>query len=103
MKDRAFSKESIYGLGVQLLNLLEGVHYSGYIYNDLKLDNILFDLDVDLAEFDSTGNIFENININMIDFCFATRYLDKFTKEHIQEGVVDVFRGNMVFASANQL
>jgi serine/threonine protein kinase len=37
----ALSKVSIYDLGIQLLKLLEQIHNAGYVYNDLKLDNIL--------------------------------------------------------------
>ena len=48
-------------------------------------------------------NIFEDHQVNIIDFGFATRYLDKHTKEHLEKEEIDVFRGNMVFASLNQL
>ena len=30
-------------LGIKILEILKSVHDSGYIYGDLKLDNILFD------------------------------------------------------------
>ena len=30
-------------LGIKILDILKSVHDSGYIYGDLKLDNILFD------------------------------------------------------------
>ena len=33
----------------------------------------------------------------------ATRYIDKHTGKHIEDTHVDVFRGNMIFASLNQL
>ena len=35
------SQESIYNLGIQIINILEKVHQAGFIYNDLKLDNLL--------------------------------------------------------------
>ena len=38
--------------------------------------------------------------IRLVDFGFASRFLDKHGK-HIKEEEVDVFRGNMVFASVN--
>jgi len=44
MADRntpTISKTSAYSLGYELLTILEKVHSSGYIYNDLKPDNIL--------------------------------------------------------------
>lgn len=48
-------------------------------------------------------NIFESHSVNIIDFGFATRFLDKKTKAHLDKDEIDVFRGNMVFASLNQL
>ena len=35
--------EAIYSLGIQLLNIMEQIHSNGYIFNDLKLDNLLLD------------------------------------------------------------
>lgn len=35
------STESVLNLGLQMVNFLEAVHESGFVYNDLKLDNIL--------------------------------------------------------------
>ena len=31
-----------------MLNIFEQIHSAGYVYNDLKLDNLLFDFGVDL-------------------------------------------------------
>lgn len=33
----------------------------------------------------SEENIFENNNINLIDFGFATQYIDEETKEHVKK------------------
>ena len=97
-----FSRESIYSLGIQLLNMLQRVHEAGYVYNDLKLDNLLMDFGTPGHELrDSNENIFQNRSVNLIDFGFATRYVDKKTKEHLDKEEVNVFRGNMVFASLN--
>jgi len=99
-----FSRESIYSLGIQLLNMLQRVHEAGYVYNDLKLDNLLLDYGKNSQELkESTGDIFKGNQVNMIDFGFATRYVDKKTKEHMNKQEVNTFRGNMVFASLNQL
>ena len=35
------SKISIYSLGIDLINKLKIFHDAGYVYNDLKLDNIM--------------------------------------------------------------
>lgn len=39
----------------------------------------------------------------MIDFGFATSYVQEDGKTHIKKHHVDYFRGNMVFSSLNQL
>ena len=45
-----FSKEVIYTLGIQLINSLERIHNAGYVYNDLKLDNLLLDYKTDVKK-----------------------------------------------------
>ena len=42
-----FSSQSIYSLGIQLLNILEQIHAAGFVFNDLKLDNLMFDASTD--------------------------------------------------------
>ena len=32
---------SVYSLGIKILTLLECVHETGYVFNDLKLDNLM--------------------------------------------------------------
>ena len=87
-----FSDKTVYQLGIQLLRILEKIHQSGNTFNDLKLDNILVG-DQNLKD--------KNMHkIRLVDFGFASRFLDKHGK-HIKEEEVDVFRGNMVFASVN--
>ena len=70
------SYESVFHLGIQLLDILEMIHNTGFIYNDLKLDNILIGYGQRLPLDCSQGNCFENIKINLVDFGFATRYID---------------------------
>jgi serine/threonine protein kinase len=38
---KSLSAKSIIHLGMKVLKILEKVHSSGYVYGDLKLDNIL--------------------------------------------------------------
>ena len=40
--DKTLSKKNIAYLCLRLIEILEIVHNSGYIYGDLKLDNIMF-------------------------------------------------------------
>jgi len=69
------------------------IHGAGYTYNDMKLDNILVG--------DYTMNEKTMHQIRLIDFGFATRYLDK-QGNHIEDQETDVFRSNMIFATVNQ-
>lgn len=39
--DCKFSMSTIYDIGVALLKSLEKCHRAGYVYNDLKLDNLM--------------------------------------------------------------
>ena len=82
-----FSKQQACGLGIQILNILEKIHGVGYIFNDLKLDNLLLDFGVNTTYLPTiNANFFDKLNINIIDFGFATSYIDDKTKEHIKKG-----------------
>ena len=99
-----FSKESIYSLGIQLINILERVHATGYVYNDLKLDNLLLDFGKNYKHLLSdTEDIFYSYNVNMIDMGFATRYIDKNSGQHISKKYVETYHGNLFFSSLNHL
>lgn len=39
--NQRFESKTIFQLGLQMLEIFEKIHESGYIYNDLKLDNIV--------------------------------------------------------------
>lgn len=73
-----FASDQICSLGIQLVNILEQIHAAGYVYNDLKLDNLMLDYDVSKDNFEesSTNDIFRIFNVNIVDMGFATRYID---------------------------
>ena len=81
------------------------IHSAGFVYNDLKLDNLLLEFEAQEIEFLATTseNFFEKYNLIIIDFGFSTPYLQKGTEEHVEKGAVDTFRGNIVFSSLHQL
>ena len=41
---------SIYSLAIKIITLLECVHTTGIVFNDLKLDNLMVKIDDKLAE-----------------------------------------------------
>ena len=89
--------------------MLEQIHEAGFIYNDLKLENILVGLAEkipsysELKEATPFSSCFQSCTIKIIDFGFCTRYTDEVTGEHIKLKKVESFRGNLKFASLNQL
>ena len=68
--DFKLTPESVLSMALQLLSILERIHVAGFVYNDLKPDNILVD---------------ERGQIKLIDFGLATRYREK-DGTHIQGG-----------------
>lgn len=83
---------SVYSLGIKILTLLACVHETGFVFNDLKLDNLMIGYsdklpvgkplasDVTISE---STDIFEKCTINLVDYGFACPYLDKTTGHHI--------------------
>ena len=99
-----FSTKSVYSLGLTLLNILEKIHKAGYVYNDLKLDNLMLDYGVNIKEMTAgSDDPFEKITINIIDFGFATPYVEADGQTHIQKQRLGTYRGNIIFSSLNQL
>jgi len=83
----------VYQIGIRLIDILSKVHDAGYIYNDLKLENILVG--------NHKGSYSSLHEIRLCDFGFANKYIEKATGEHYTQDSTDTFRGNMVFASLN--
>lgn len=103
-----FSRLQIYSLGMQLVTIMEQIHSTGFVYNDLQLDNLMMDYDCNIDYFslvskDPTESIFDMYNVNIIDFGFATPYIDSKTKQHIKKEEVEYYRGNFLFSSINHL
>jgi len=62
-----------------LIKIFESVHSAGFVYNDLKLDNIMIGYNESLPDKYSKDDCFENISLFLIDFGFATPYIDSKT------------------------
>ena len=63
-------------MGLQLVNILELIHDSGLVYNDLKPDNILMGFGLKLPDTSRNEHmdIFENIVLNLVDFGLASEW-----------------------------
>ena len=49
-------------------------------------------------------DIFRKENVNVIDFGYATPYLEENdSQKHVKKTLLDAFHGNMMFASLNQM
>lgn len=95
------TNESILQFGICMLRMLEGIHAAGFTYNDIKLDNVLVGFQNKMNP--ESRNCFDNCTLHLVDFGFAQRYIDKKTRQHIEPQEIQTFRGNMIFASLNQL
>ena len=70
------SKASIYDIGRAILFNLESVHRAGYVCNDLKLDNLMVGHGQNIKKEVFGSTMFENCSIHLVDFGYATKYLD---------------------------
>ena len=93
------SRISIYSLGIEVISKLRIVHSAGYVYNDVKLDNIMTGFDQKLPEEFTHDNCFASVNLFLIDYGFATSYIDKNNGKLLQKVQLENFRGNMQFGS----
>ena len=82
-----FSKLQINQIGIQIIDILEKLHSLGYVYNDMKGNNIC----VGMHGEQSPGLL------KLIDFGLCTRYLDS-KGDHIKLTTTK-FKGNPLFAS----
>lgn len=92
LKEKKASVKFVFELGIQLLNSLECLHSSGYIYNDLKHSNIMIDLDNK-----------NELDVTLIDFSHTTKYLDM-KDNHISNGHrLQQFQGSIIHASVDKM
>ena len=96
-------------LALILLDHLQNIHSTGFVYCDIKLENILIGngqtlpklTEESMEAITKTRNVFNNISINLIDFGMSKRFIDKETGHFIPQHDLDVFAGNLFSASIN--
>jgi casein kinase 1 alpha len=71
---------------------LKIIHRAGYLYLDIKLNNIL------VGEADELDVVSSLNKVRLIDFGLSRKYLDP-VGQHIPNKVERVFKGNIVFSS----
>ena len=87
--------EKVVEVAIKLVSIFKYTHCAKRTFNDLKPENIMVE---------TQGNMEADPKVFLIDFGFAEKYVKKDGKEHISDKeVVQVFQGNMVFASARQM
>lgn len=99
-----FTVQTVLQIGLQLVSILESIHDLGFVYNDLKPDNILvgdMSLIAKLYGKEKAPCKPKEMNLHklrLIDFGLVTNYLDE-DGQHIADGKEDKFKGSMLFAS----
>lgn len=90
-----FSLITIYKIGIEILNLLKLFHKSGYLYLDLKCDNlVLLDNPIKYNNFVS--------NITLIDYGCCVKYINN-NGSHLSQKNSPRKHGNNYYASINSL
>ena len=72
---------------------MQHFHKSGFVYNGLKLDNIIIK---DINCYKST--IYDKLNLQIQDFNYITRYRDD-QNNHVENLVREELRSNLLNAS----
>lgn len=95
MKELKGVKKAIYILevAIQLVSIFELVHKSNRTFNDLKPENVMI----------NTKYASRQISVFLIDFGFADKFIQENGKHISENDTIEVFLGNLLFASADQM
>lgn len=100
---KQISTQSIYSLGLTLIDIFELIHNSGLVYNDLKPDNIMVDYHSKLPEpnLENSSKFFKDARIYLIDFGLSSKWRDCSTGHHCHQKSLNVFEGNLYLSSVD--
>ena len=68
-REQNFSMQTECQIGIQLISCIEMLHQTGYVHNDIKLDNIIVG--------DGSGSEESQNQIRLIDFGLCSSYVDE--------------------------
>ena len=88
-------------IGTGLLDAFEIIHSAGLTHNDLKPENIMLGSYRQKHGANKSYNVFRETKMHLIDYGFARPFM--VDGQHISEGDLDNFKGNIAFASLNLL
>ena len=84
-KQSLFTTKMACDIALQIVDMLEAVHEAGYVFNDLKLDNLVLPAGTNLSQMlrakqsepqtEEADNELEHLDLTLVDFGFATKYL----------------------------
>lgn len=121
---RNLNQLSVYKFGSEMLDMLETLHESGYVHNDLCLKSVVIGEDkmsrqnIKLLKTDEGYNIFETdkrykhhslnmfngIKLHMNEFSAVGPYIDFGTKAHLEKvKVAKVVNPNNMFSTLNKM
>jgi serine/threonine protein kinase len=78
----------------KLIEALQIVHEAGYVYNDIKLENVMIKQNKDETSSD--------LKVVLVDYGMAMKYTDE-AGDHLENQEMDKFCGNLIFASLDVL
>lgn len=88
------STKMVFSIVKKLIDAIQVVHEAGYVYNDIKLENIMIQKSKDDSITDP--------KIILVDYGMAMRYQDD-QGNHLQNKEMSKFCGNLIFASLDVL
>ena len=86
LNQRRINLQSIYMMGLKILDIIEVVHRAGYVHNDISLDKILLAQGQTLQINDpEKDNFFDEKCLHIDNIAYMTPYIDFKSKKHLKQ------------------